>query len=86
MVTARDPFGMSRVCRCCGCTEHNACTVRTPAGLAGCSWVLVDIDTPTGICSACAIKLRWDQQAFHFIGFADEAGEEPDPPRLLVAS
>jgi len=36
----------TRECRCCGCTEDNACT--TEAG--PCHWVEVDL------CSACAVK------------------------------
>lgn len=75
----RDPYLDQRFCRGCGCTEHNACTVTTPAGPQGCSWVLLDMDTPTGICSACAIMTGWDQGAMIALGFAapegDPAGE-----------
>lgn len=80
-VTARDPFGKQRICRGCGCSEHNACVVATPAGLAGCAWVLLDLDSASGLCSACAVKLRWSQRAFYEIGFA-----EPEDERLLVAA
>jgi hypothetical protein len=39
-------------CRGCGCTDSRAC-------LGGCCWVLMDIGQPTGICSQCAMDLRW---------------------------
>lgn len=42
-----------RYCRICGCTERGAC-------VGGCTWVLLDIDRPTAICSACAHGLEWD--------------------------
>lgn len=41
-----------RTCRCCGCTDLRACP-------GGCSWVLIDIETPTGVCSQCAVELEW---------------------------
>lgn len=47
-----------RMCRCCGCTEANACV--TDAG--PCAWILLDIETPTGVCSACAAATKWDQK------------------------
>lgn len=42
-----------RFCRGCGCTESRACP-------EGCEWVLLDVDLPTGICSACAWELNWE--------------------------
>lgn len=45
------------LCRGCGCTDDNACVVRG----VPCCWILLDVDTPTGICSACAARARWDQ-------------------------
>jgi hypothetical protein len=33
-------------CRCCGCTEHNACE-------EGCAWVKVEKGSPP-LCSACS--------------------------------
>lgn len=49
------------VCRGCGCSDSHAC-------IGGCSWVLLDIDTPTGVCSACAIEVGWDPRAFIMMG------------------
>lgn len=46
-----------RTCRCCGCDDLHACQV---APGVGCSWVLLDIEGPTGICSACAAQLDYD--------------------------
>jgi hypothetical protein len=40
------------VCRGCGCDDNHACE-------GGCSWVLLDIDQTTGVCSACAVELQW---------------------------
>lgn len=42
-----------RYCRGCGCTDSHACP-------GGCSWVLLDIEMPTGICSRCAEGIRWE--------------------------
>ena len=62
------------VCRGCGCDDDHACI-----GDDGqpCSWSLLDIDTPTGICSECADRARWHPLAFAAIGRAneDEAAE-----------
>lgn len=44
-----------RICRGCGCTDHRACV--TDAG--PCHWVLLDVETPSGICSACAEAWKW---------------------------
>lgn len=47
-----------RLCRGCGCDDDHACiTEHGP-----CAWVLLDIDTPTGICSACAVEMGFDPQ------------------------
>jgi len=50
-----------RQCRGCGCTDLRACS-------GGCSWVLLDIDAATGICSECAEAVEWDQSAFLVMG------------------
>jgi len=42
-----------RTCRGCGCTDLRACP-------GGCSWVLLEVESPTGICSACAEGMDWD--------------------------
>ena len=55
-----------RTCRGCGCDDHHACiTAEGP-----CAWVLLDVETPTGICSACATDAGWDQR---FLALADFA-------------
>lgn len=46
-------------CRGCGCTDDNACiTEHGP-----CAWVLLDVETLTGVCSACAQDVDWDPEA-----------------------
>lgn len=62
----------NRTCRGCGCTDTRAC-------IGGCSWVLIDVRFPTGICSACAQVLEWDPQALAEVGLGEE------PPRRIVA-
>jgi hypothetical protein len=62
-MTARDPFGKQRFCRGCGCTETCACHVNTDRGTIGCWWIVLDLDGPTGFCSACAIEQGWDQES-----------------------
>ncbi len=42
-----------RICRGCGCTDLHGCQL-------GCCWVLLDIATPSGICSQCAEEMDWD--------------------------
>lgn len=44
-----------RFCRGCGCTDSHACP-------GGCSWVLLDIASATGICSTCAEALEWSMR------------------------
>jgi hypothetical protein len=58
------------VCRSCGCTDNDACIDRLGRP---CSWVLLDIDRPNGICSACAERAGW-HRFFFSAGdlFADE--------------
>lgn len=51
-------------CRGCDCDDNHAC--ETPDG--PCAWILLDIATPTGVCSACAIELNWDQEGMAFVG------------------
>jgi hypothetical protein len=48
-----------RMCRGCGCTENDACVTED----GPCSWLLFDIETPTGFCTACAVEVEWDQEA-----------------------
>jgi hypothetical protein len=45
-----------RMCRGCGCDDRHACI--GPAG--PCAWVLLDVETPTGVCSLCAEEMGWD--------------------------
>lgn len=50
-----------RTCRGCGRVEP-----RAHGG--GCSWVLLDIESPSGICSVCAAEMKWDPELMaHFI-------------------
>jgi hypothetical protein len=49
---------MKRICRGCGCTDDHACI----ADDGPCSWVLFDIESASGICSACADHVEWDSQ------------------------
>lgn len=57
-----------RICRGCGCDDNHACmTVGGP-----CAWVLLDIETPSGICSACAELMGWDPQMLIAAGMAEE--------------
>lgn len=50
-----------RTCRGCGCTDTHACP-------GGCAWVLLDVPTPTGVCSACAEEVEWDFGAMMTMG------------------
>lgn len=64
-----------RMCRACGCTDSNACvTTEGP-----CCWVLMDVDTPTGICSACAIEFDFEQELFIFAGREDQFPDRREP-------
>lgn len=49
-------YNGKRLCRGCGCTDDRACISFGEA----CTWVLVDIATPTGFCSFCAEDCEWD--------------------------
>lgn len=75
----REPL---RTCRGCGCDDDHACVV----GGVACCWVLLDVDVPSGICSACAVKLGWDIAAMASIA-PDEDGAFAlaDRPQLLRA-
>jgi hypothetical protein len=42
-----------RTCRGCGCDDSRACL--TDEG--PCSWFMVDVGQPTGICTVCAERL-----------------------------
>jgi predicted amidophosphoribosyltransferase len=50
------PISKLRICRGCGCHDLHACP-------GGCSWVLFDVDIPSGICSACAQDFNWHPRA-----------------------
>jgi hypothetical protein len=45
-----------RVCRGCGCDDDHAC--QTEHG--PCAWFLLEIDLPSGICTACAVAMGFD--------------------------
>jgi hypothetical protein len=51
------PGGL-RMCRRCGCDDDHACI--TDDG--PCAWVLLDVETPTGVCSACAESVDLDDE------------------------
>lgn len=64
-----------RTCRGCGCDDNNACET----GDGPCAWVLLDIDTPSGICSACADEFGWRPTLMINVGREEE-------PELLAAA
>jgi len=45
-------------CRECGCDDNHACV---DARGKSCAWFLLDILTPTGICTFCATRLGDDR-------------------------
>jgi hypothetical protein len=49
------PTSTIYTCRGCGCDDMNACV--TDDG--PCAWVLLDVETPTGVCSCCAWDVGW---------------------------
>jgi hypothetical protein len=61
-----------RTCRGCGCDDDHACVTADGA----CAWVLLDLDTPTGVCSACAVEAGWDQRLFAFPEWTGVDGAE----------
>jgi hypothetical protein len=63
-------FGEPIVCRLCGCDDDHACI--DPAGNA-CSWILIDVAMPTGICSGCAAAAGWREFFFCYAAIEDEA-------------
>lgn len=65
--SARDPFAGRRICRGCGCTDRMACP-------DGCSWVLLDIRRPSGICSTCAEEMEFLP---HLLAYANMPGGSP---------
>lgn len=67
-----------RFCRGCSCDDDHACEIFTPAGPIACAWVLLDIETPTGVCSSCAVKMGWDQHGLQLIGYAPPDSEPGD--------
>lgn len=48
-------FGGPIVCRGCGRDDRHACI--DPATGESCSWFLIDLAYPDGICSACAKRI-----------------------------
>jgi hypothetical protein len=54
-------------CRGCRCDDDHACVM--PDG-SPCSWVLFDIEPPTGVCSACAERVGWNPRALATMGVA----------------
>lgn len=69
-----------RYCRGCGCDDNHACTVTVTdaqdrvIGEQPCCWIMLDVDTPTGVCSACAVEVEWDGQMLVLMG-RDRDGE-----------
>lgn len=59
---------MKRICRGCGCADDRACLTD---GLGSCFWVLFDIASPSGICSACADDWEWDAKTMALIGWKE---------------
>jgi hypothetical protein len=59
---------LPRICRGCGCSDLRACP-------GGCSWVMLDIETPSGFCSECAEYVEWDQRVM----FEWNRGPPPAP-------
>lgn len=60
---------IERTCRGCGCTDSHACP-------GGCSWVLLDIEEPSGICSACARMFGWHPVILHTVGFGGMTADD----------
>jgi hypothetical protein len=73
----RDRFRL-RICRGCGCNDNRACP-------GGCAWVLLDIDTPSGICSTCAADMEWRPDVMGS-AVCDAALDvlEPAPQRMVA--
>lgn len=71
----RSTFIGVRECRACGCTDRNACIA--PQG--PCRWTLLDIATPTGVCSACAEEMDWHPLLLATAGIEEQ-------PELLQAA
>jgi len=68
-------LGKLRICRGCGCDDNHACI--TDDG--PCAWALIDLVTPTGVCTACAMELAWHPIVLLNVGREDE-------PELLRAA
>lgn len=85
------PRSIIRTCRGCGCTDNNACvteiTQEQAIGMGlpamtrqvACCWVLLDIETPTGVCSVCANELGWHPVHMVMVGREEE-------PELIAAA
>lgn len=58
-------MSVERTCRGCGCTDSYACV--DDAGEA-CAWILLDLFTPTGVCSCCADALDYQQEFLALVG------------------
>lgn len=53
----------------CGCDDNHACI---DGRGRPCSWALLDIETPTGVCSTCAERNHWHPFALAAMGAATE--------------
>lgn len=65
-----------RTCRGCGCTDRHACP-------GGCSWVLLDVDQASGICSQCAESFNWSPIEMATAGFNDGFPESYFTPEAM---
>lgn len=90
-MSKRDPFLDCRTCRGCGCTDARAC-------LGGCAWYLLDVGTPSGVCSVCAVQLQLHPVLLDTVGTdaMDDVGQSifahlacardwPPRPQLVAA-
>lgn len=57
-----------RFCRSCGCSDRPSLLDGAPVV----SFVLFDIETPTGICTPCAEDAGWDPRFFILVGREDQ--------------
>jgi hypothetical protein len=66
MSEPKDPRAtMLRICRACSCDDDHACVDELGHP---CAWALLDIATPTGVCTACADDLEWDYDVLAHVG------------------
>jgi hypothetical protein len=67
-------FTGRRTCRGCGCDDDHACITDT----GPCAWVLLDVDGPTGVCTACAGFMGWHQDGLRLVGMDPWGGTDGD--------